>query len=51
VRYRLRTVVYGHLHLRSSRELGGVTFEEVSLGYPKQWRVERGLANYLRAIL
>jgi 3',5'-cyclic AMP phosphodiesterase CpdA len=51
LRYRLRTVVYGHLHLRSSRELGDVKFEEVSLGYPKQWRVERGLAAYLRAIL
>ena len=51
VRYRLRTAVYGHLHLRSSRARGDVKFEEVSLGYPKQWRVERGLAGYLRAIL
>ncbi len=51
VRYSLRTVVYGHLHLRSSRELDGVRFEEVSLGYPRQWKVERGLAGYLRQIL
>ena len=50
-RYRLRTVVYGHLHLRSSRAIGEVKFEEVSLGYPKQWRAERGLVHYLRAIL
>jgi 3',5'-cyclic AMP phosphodiesterase CpdA len=50
-RYNVRTVVHGHLHLRSSREQDGVKFEEVSLGYPKQWKVERGLRPYLREIL
>jgi len=50
-RFRIRSVVYGHLHLRSTRELDGVTFEEVSLGYPKQWDVRKGLGTYLRRIL
>ena len=48
---RIDTVVYGHLHLRSTRALDGVRFEEVSLGYPKQWNVARGLQSYLREIL
>jgi 3',5'-cyclic AMP phosphodiesterase CpdA len=50
-RYPIHTVVYGHLHLRSSRVLDGVRFEEVSLGYPRQWATKNGLAPYLREIL
>lgn len=50
-RYHFETVVSGHLHLRSSREIDGVKFEEVSLGYPKQWNQSRGLEHYLRRIL
>jgi predicted phosphodiesterase len=50
-RYHVETAVYGHLHLRSSREIDGVKFEEVSLGYPKQWSQSRGLEHYLRRII
>ncbi len=50
-RYNFETVIYGHLHLRTSRDIDGVKFEEVSLGYPKQWRQSRGLEHYLRRIL
>ena len=50
-RYHFETVVSGHLHLRSTREIDGVKFEEVSLGYPKQWHQSRGLAHYLRRII
>jgi 3',5'-cyclic AMP phosphodiesterase CpdA len=50
-RYNFETVVYGHLHIRSSRELDGVKFEEVSLGYPKQWNQSRGVEHYLRRVL
>ena len=50
-RYTVETVVSGHLHLRSSREVDGVKFEEVSLGYPKQWNQSRGLEHYLRRLL
>jgi 3',5'-cyclic AMP phosphodiesterase CpdA len=50
-RFNIETVVSGHLHLRSSRELDGVRYEEVSLGYPKQWNQSKTLADYLRRIL
>lgn len=50
-RYRALAVVYGHLHIRASKRLDGTRFEEVSLGYPRHWRPERGLAPYLREIL
>jgi 3',5'-cyclic AMP phosphodiesterase CpdA len=49
-RYPIDVVVHGHLHLRSTRTLDGVRFEEVSLGYPKQWNVKKGLRPYLRQI-
>jgi 3',5'-cyclic AMP phosphodiesterase CpdA len=49
-RYAVDTVIYGHLHLRATHERDGVRFEEVSLGYPTQWKQDRGLAHYLRRI-
>lgn len=49
-RYAVDTVVYGHLHLRSTRTHDGVTFEEVSLGYPRQWNTRQPLRTYLRKI-
>lgn len=50
-RFNIEAVVYGHLHLRASREANGVRFDEVSLGYPKQWDRSRGAAHYLRQII
>lgn len=50
-RYNVKAAVYGHLHLRSSRDIDGVRFEEVSLGYPRQWDPARGITAYLRRIL
>ena len=50
-RFNIEAVVYGHLHLRSTREIDGVRFDEVSLGYPKQWNQQKTLADYLRRIL
>jgi len=50
-RFPVAAVVYGHLHVRSSQIRDGVRFEEVSLGYPKHWRSERGIGGYLREIL
>jgi hypothetical protein len=29
----------------------GVRYEEVSLGYPRDWRADRGLGAYLRHVL
>jgi 3',5'-cyclic AMP phosphodiesterase CpdA len=50
-RYRARVVVSGHLHLRTTLWRHGVRFEEVSLGYPRDWHRERGIDWYLRPIL
>ncbi|MCP2275882.1 metallophosphoesterase family protein [Nocardia amikacinitolerans] len=45
-RYDVRCVVYGHLHLRRTDYFDGVRFEEVSVGYPREWRT-RGLPDPL----
>jgi hypothetical protein len=50
-RFNIEAVVYGHLHLRSSKQLDGVRFDEVSLGYPRQWNQAKSLSHYLRQIL
>jgi hypothetical protein len=50
-RFNVEAVVYGHLHLRSSRQIDGVRFDEVSLGYPKQWSQAKGIERYLRRVL
>lgn len=50
-RFATAAVVYGHLHIPRSTVYDGVPFEEVSLGYPREW-VPRGLPNpLLRPIL
>ncbi len=50
-RFFASVVVFGHLHIRGTRWLDGVRFEEVSLGYPRQRDAARGIASYLRQIL
>jgi 3',5'-cyclic AMP phosphodiesterase CpdA len=37
-RFSAVAVVYGHLHIPRTTMHDGVRFEEVSLGYPRQWR-------------
>ncbi|MGW8763892.1 metallophosphoesterase family protein [Streptomyces sp. NPDC055815] len=37
-RFRAAAVVYGHLHIPRTTHHDGVRFEEVSLGYPREWR-------------
>jgi predicted phosphodiesterase len=37
LRFNATVVVSGHLHIRSTSLRDGVRFEEVSLGYPRQW--------------
>ena len=51
VAYRAHAVVTGHLHTRRTDTLDGTRFEEVSLGYPRQWDHGRGVAGYLRPIV
>jgi 3',5'-cyclic AMP phosphodiesterase CpdA len=50
-RFKAKVVVAGHLHIRTTDWIDGVRFEEVSLGYPKQWRIRQGMDAYLRQIL
>lgn len=50
-RFRARVAVSGHLHIPRTQWRDGVRFEEVSLGYPRQWSGHRTAANLLREIL
>lgn len=49
-RFNVRVAVSGHLHVRRTDWRDGTRFEEVSLGYPRQWDQRRGMAAYLRQI-
>jgi hypothetical protein len=37
-RFNTAAMVYGHLHIPRSTVYNGVPFEEVSLGYPREWK-------------
>lgn len=50
-RFHAGVVVFGHLHIRQSRHIDGVRFEEVSLGYPRQWQNGTPIGGYLRRVL
>jgi hypothetical protein len=50
-RYRAVVAVSGHLHVRRTDWRDDTRFEEVSLGYPKQWDQAKGVAAYLREIM
>ncbi|WP_028661387.1 metallophosphoesterase family protein [Saccharomonospora saliphila] len=51
VRYRAEVAVYGHLHIPRTTHRDGVRFEEVSLGYPREWNRRSRGAVPLRRIL
>lgn len=51
LRYPCSVVVYGHLHIPKTHYRDGIRFEEVSVGYPRQWKHQRGLVSKLRQIL
>ncbi|HEY3753659.1 MAG TPA: metallophosphoesterase [Pseudonocardiaceae bacterium] len=52
LRFRAVAAVYGHLHIPVTLEYDGVRFEEVSLGYPREWRSRPNRpADPLRSIL
>ncbi|WP_155370892.1 metallophosphoesterase family protein [Catellatospora vulcania] len=50
LRHRAHTVVYGHLHIPRTTHHDGVRFEEVSVGYPREWQA-RPTPPGLRLIL
>jgi hypothetical protein len=51
IRYRAIAAVSGHLHVRRTDWRDGTRFEEVSLGYPRQWDQSKGIDAYLRLIM
>jgi 3',5'-cyclic AMP phosphodiesterase CpdA len=51
LRFRATVVVYGHLHIPRTTVHDGVRFEEVSLGYPREWRRFGPTPDPMRAIL
>jgi hypothetical protein len=50
-KFRAEVVVFGHLHIRQSRVIDNVRFEEVSFGYPRQRNPQRSIDSYLTQIL
>ncbi|MEV4598227.1 metallophosphoesterase [Amycolatopsis sp. NPDC049253] len=51
LRYRAELAVYGHLHIPRTTSADGVRFEEVSLGYPREWSRRARGAVPLRKLL
>ena len=50
-RFAATAVVYGHLHIPRTTYEDGVRFEEVSLGYPREWRRHGIRRGVLRDVL
>jgi 3',5'-cyclic AMP phosphodiesterase CpdA len=51
IRFGAAVVVYGHLHIPRSTTYDGVRFEEVSIGYPDEWRRFGLRSDLVRLIL
>jgi 3',5'-cyclic AMP phosphodiesterase CpdA len=50
-RFRSACSVYGHLHIPRTTRYDDVRFEEVSVGYPREWKKYGRTGNWLRQIL
>ncbi|MDG9676746.1 metallophosphoesterase [Micromonospora sp. DH14] len=50
LRFGAATVVYGHLHIPRTTFHDGVRFEEVSLGYPREWQRRGPVPDPVRTI-
>ncbi|WP_323378369.1 metallophosphoesterase family protein [Streptomyces smaragdinus] len=50
-RFPVAAMVYGHLHIPRTTHHEGVRFEEVSVGYPREWRERPHPPGRLRRIL
>ena len=50
-RFNAAAVVYGHLHIPRSTVYDGVPFEEVSVGYPREWQARKKRERWVRTIL
>lgn len=50
-RFRVAAVIYGHLHIPRTTWHDGVRFEEVSLGYPREWHRRNSAGPVLRQVV
>ena len=50
-KFNAKVVVTGHLHVRRTDWIEGVRFEEVSLGYPRQWKHLKDLGHTVNTLL
>jgi 3',5'-cyclic AMP phosphodiesterase CpdA len=50
VRFDAAAVIYGHLHIPRTTYEDGVRFEEVSIGYPREWRRHNHRRGLLREV-
>ncbi|MBT5913417.1 MAG: metallophosphoesterase [Rhodospirillaceae bacterium] len=50
-KFRANVVISGHLHTRRTDFIDDCRFEEVSLGYRRQWDLNYGIDYYLRTII
>jgi 3',5'-cyclic AMP phosphodiesterase CpdA len=50
-RFRAAAAVYGHLHIPMTTSIDGVRFDEVSLGYPREWRQRSEHPDPVRSIV
>ncbi|KAF2213528.1 hypothetical protein CERZMDRAFT_66988 [Cercospora zeae-maydis SCOH1-5] len=50
-RFNAKVVVTGHLHVRRTDWIDGVRFEEVSLGYPRQWEEAKNAGNDVNTMM
>ncbi|GAB1740264.1 hypothetical protein NU219Hw_g5381t1 [Hortaea werneckii] len=50
-RFHAKVVVTGHLHVRRTDWIEGVRFEEVSLGYPRQWQEAKDEGHNVNTLL
>jgi 3',5'-cyclic AMP phosphodiesterase CpdA len=51
IRYRAAAAVYGHLHIPRLTHYDGVPFQEVSLGYPREWKIRPNPPQMLRPVV
>ena len=51
LRFRSACSVYGHLHIPRTTHYDDVRFEEVSVGYPREWKKFKRSGPWLRQIL
>ncbi|ROO90883.1 3',5'-cyclic AMP phosphodiesterase CpdA [Actinocorallia herbida] len=50
-RFNVKTMIYGHLHIPRETRYDGVRFEEVSLGYPREWQKRAKAPELPRVVL